>query len=131
MVSRDTAVHVTVVALAFAGMAVLSPFVFDAESPVAFAALAAFNGVVLAGAHLYLAWRGEDGLVPVSSRWRFVGAVGVIVALGAASAVTDPVAVGPVTTDGLLAAIGGVVAIGYLFLEARSGYRESADETGA
>ncbi|WP_415382750.1 hypothetical protein [Halosimplex sp. TS25] len=131
MVSRDTAVHVTVVALAFASLAALSPSVFDAESPFAVVALVAFNGVVLAGAHLYLAWRGEDGLVPVSARWRFVAAVGVVVVLGATAAVTEPVAVGPVTTDGLLTALAGVVAAGYLLLEARAGYRDSTGESGA
>ncbi|WP_459194996.1 hypothetical protein [Halosimplex sp. J119] len=127
MVSRDTAVHVTVVLLAFASMAALSPLVFDAESPLAALALVAFNGTVLAGAHLYLAWRGEDGLVPVSARWRFVAAVGVIVALGGVAVLTDPGTVGPLTTDGLIAGIGGAVALGYLFLEARDGYRESTE----
>ncbi|WP_436923767.1 hypothetical protein [Halosimplex amylolyticum] len=131
MVSRDTAVHVTVVALAFASLAALSPSVVDAESPFAVVAFVAFNGVVLAGAHLYLAWRGEDGLVPVSARWRFVATVGAIVGLGVIAALTDPVAVGPLTTDGLLAALGGLVALGYLFVEARAGYRESTTEAGA
>ncbi|WP_436906960.1 hypothetical protein [Halosimplex marinum] len=124
MVSRDTRVHLTVVALALAGVALVSQ-AFDVTSPVAVVGYLLYNGAVLAGAHLYLAWRGEDGLVPVAARWRFVAAVAAVVVLGTIVALTDPVSVGPVSSDGLLAVIAGTVAVGYLFAEARDGYRES------
>ncbi|QLH84302.1 hypothetical protein [Halosimplex pelagicum] len=125
MVSRDTTVHVTVVALAIAGLAVLSRLTDDPASAPTVVGFVLYNGAVLAGAHLYLAWRGEDGLVPVASRWRFVAAVAAVLALGALVLVTDPVPLGPVSSDALLGATAGVVALAYLVVEARDGYRES------
>ena len=126
MVSRDTRVHLTVVALALAGVALLSQ-TFGFTDPVAVVGYVLYNGAVLAGAHLYLAWRGEDGLVPVASRWRFVAAVAVVLSLGGVVALTDSVAMGPVTSDALLAGIAGAVAVGYLIVEARDGYLDSRD----
>src|SRR6056297_3451302 len=117
MVSRDTTVHATVVALALASMAALSRLAPQTDSALAVAAALGFNGAVLAGAHLYLARRGEDGIVPVSTRWRFVATVGVVLFLAGVGSLTDPVPVGPVTSDTLLTAAGVAVALAYLAVE--------------
>ncbi|WP_123537171.1 hypothetical protein [Halosimplex salinum] len=130
MVSRDTAVHVTVVVLAFASVAALSRFGTDFDSPLGGLLLVVFNGAVLAGAHLYLAWRGDDGLVPVAARWRFVAAVAAVLFLGLVAVSFDPVSLGPVSSNALLAALGGVVAVGYLLAEARAGYLASTGDSG-
>jgi len=126
MVSRDTTVHLTVVALALAGLAALTRLPTDPA--VTAVALVGYNGAVLAGAHLYLAWRGEDGLVPVASRWRFVAAVAAVLSLVALAVLTDPVSLGPVTSEAVLAGGAAAVALGYLVVEARDGYRESTAE---
>jgi len=114
-----------VVLLAFASLAVLLPAGSDVGDPWAVATLLVFNGVVLAGAHFYLAWRGEDGLVPVAARWRFVATVAVIVLLGGVVALTEPATVASVRTDVVLTVLAGGIAVGYLAVEARDGYRES------
>jgi len=127
MVSRDTTVHLTVVALTMVGMTVA--LWLPSDPAVMAVVFAAYNGAVLAGAHLYLAWRGEDGLVPVASRWRFVAAVAAVLSLAALAFVTDPVSLGPVTSDAVLRGGAVVVAVAYLVAEARDGYRESVAGT--
>ncbi|WP_135362750.1 hypothetical protein [Halosimplex halophilum] len=123
MVSRDTTVHLTVVALALAGLAAVTQF--PSDPAVTALVLVGYNGAVLAGAHLYLAWRGEDGIVPVAARWRFVAAVAAVLSLAALTVLTDPVTIGPLASDALLGFAAAVVAVGYQFVEARDGYRES------
>jgi len=127
MVSRDTTVHLTVVALALAGLAALTRLPTDPA--VTAVALVGYNGAVLAGAHLYLAWRGEDGLVPVASRWRFVAAVAIVSSLAALAFVTEAVPIGPVSSDAVLRGGAVAAALAYLVVEARDGYRESTAET--
>jgi hypothetical protein len=125
MVSRDTTVHLTVVALAMVGLT--AALWLPSDPAVMAVAFAGYNGAVLAGAHLYLAWRGEDGLVPVASRWRFVAAVAAVLSLAALAFFTDSVALGPVSSDAVLRGSAVVVALGYLVVEARDGYRESLE----
>ncbi|QPV62216.1 hypothetical protein I7X12_15935 [Halosimplex litoreum] len=125
MVSRDTSVHLVVVALAMAGLT--AALWLPSDPAVMAVAFAGYNATVLAGAHLYLAWRGEDGLVPVASRWRFVAAVAAVLSLVALAAFTDPVSIGPVSSDAVLRGSAAVVALTYLVVEARDGYRESLE----
>jgi len=125
MLSRDTTVHLTVVALAMLGLTVA--LWLPADPAVMVVAVAGYNGAVLAGAHLYLAWRGEDGIVPVASRWRFVAAVAAVLSLAALAFATDPVSLGPVSSDAVLHGAAAAVALAYLVVEARDGYRESIE----
>ncbi|MFB6150946.1 MAG: hypothetical protein ABEJ40_03985 [Haloarculaceae archaeon] len=130
MVSTDTAVHVAVLTVAVASLFVLDAVFAGSTGAVPQAAtFLVLNGLVLAGAHFLLAVLGRDGLVPVDARWRFVGAVAVLLALGTVGILTDPVSLGPVTTDELLAALGVLTMLGYLVSEARAGYRESVEGT--
>jgi len=125
MVSKDTTVHAAVVAVSIAALLVLSWTFPDVESPVLTFAVLVLYGFVLAGAHLFLAWLGEDGIVPTTSRWRFVGLVAGVVVLAAVAVLTDPISLGPVSSDFVLAvvAIAGILA--YWVLEANSGYEEA------
>jgi hypothetical protein len=127
MLSRDTTVHLTVVALAMVGLT--AALWLPSDPAVMAVAFAGYNGAILAGAHLYLAWRGEDGIVPVASRWRFVAAVAAVLSLAALAFVTDPVSLGPVTSDAVLRGGAAVVAVAYLVVEARDGYRDSIGNT--
>lgn len=81
--------------------------------------------VVLAGAHLYLARRGEDGMVPVDARWRFVIVVAASLGLFALAAVltgAEPVA--GVEPQLPVYATLATLLVGYFLYEAREGYLE-------
>lgn len=127
--TNETAVQVSAALVAFA---VLLAFdAFGSALNLGDAGVAAgsvlFNVVVFGGAHLYLAARGEDGSVPVASRWRFLAALGAV-ATAALVAIAFPGPIEAATGLGARAvgfAFFGVVALAYLALEARSGYREA------
>jgi hypothetical protein len=129
MVSRDTRVHAAVVAVSILVLLALNWAFPDTESPVLVFAVILVYGFILAGAHLFLAWLGESGVVPVASRWRFVGVVAGVLLLGAISLVTDPVQLGPVTTDFVLAVVAVSGILVYWVLEASSGYAEATGES--
>lgn len=125
MVSRDTTVHAVVVALAIVAVVALNALFPDQQGPtVTFVALLLY-GLILAGAHLFLAWLGDDGLVPVKSRWRFVGVVALLVALVGVLLFTGPVTVAGVSSHAVATVLGVGVALAYWILEASAGYRES------
>jgi hypothetical protein len=129
MVSRDTRLHAAVVAVSILVLLGLSLAFPDTDSPVLVFAVLVVYGFVLAGAHLFFAWLGEDGVVPVSSRWRFVGIVAGVLLLGAVSLVTDPVQLGPVTSDFVLAVVAVAGILVYWVLEAGAGYAEATGES--
>lgn len=127
MVSRDTSVHAAVVAIAIAAVLAINWAYPSIDSPALAFVTLFFYGLVLAGAHLFLAWLGEDGIVPVASRWRFVGLVAVVLALVAGVLLTDPVDVLGVSSHAILAGLAVVGTLVYWVLEARDGY----EATGA
>lgn len=129
MVSRDTSVHAGVVAVSIAALLVLSWLFPDAESSIVTFAVLVCYGFVLAGAHLFLAWLGDDGVVPVSSRWRFVGLVAGVVVLAAVAVSTEPVSIGPVSSDFVLAVVAVAGILVYWVLEAGSGYEAATRES--
>ncbi len=125
MLSRDTKAHLAAPAAGIALLAVGGPLPgrFGADAVLAVGIVA--YGVVLAGAHAYLAWRDHDGLVPVDARRRFVAVVALLPAVGAAGALGPEGAVLGVTVDGWLTTVGVATGVAYLALEARSGYLAS------
>lgn len=123
MVSRDTRVHLAAIGAAVVLLAVTSLLSLDSGTHLAVGIVA--YGVVVAGAHAYLAWRGEDGLVPVAARRRFVAAVALLLALGAAGALGPDGRLLGVPYDSVLAGVGVLVALAYLLYEARDGYLAS------
>ena len=129
MVSSDTTVHAAVVAVSIVTLLALNWAFPGVESSVlTFLGLVCY-GFVLAGAHLVLAVLGRDGVVPVASRWRFVGLVAGVVGLAAVSAFTDPVPLGPVSSDLVLAVLAVTGLLAYWALEAASGYEDATVES--
>ncbi|WP_323675764.1 hypothetical protein [Halorubellus sp. PRR65] len=127
--TNETAVQVSAALVAFAVLIAFQTFGSALNLGNAGATVGAilFNAVVFGGAHLYLAVRGEDGSVPVASRWRLLVALGAVT-VAALAAVAFRAPIESATGMGV-AAIGyaffAVVALGYLVLEARSGYLEA------
>jgi hypothetical protein len=125
MVSRERVVHASAV---FLGILVLlaaeSVFDIGSESPVlSGAVIVLFYGLVLGGAHLYFALRGEDGIVPVESRWRYVALLAVLLGSGAVAAYGQDTAVGPLDLRSVGVATLAILA--YVVSEVTSGYRSS------
>lgn len=129
MVSRDTAVHVQAVLLAFLVLAFLSAYDAGPETgPASVAAFLVFYGLVLGGAHFYLAIRGEDGLIPVEARWRYVVALAVLLVAGAVLLLGGEYTVGPVATETIATVVIVVTAVAYLVTESIAGYRATRSE---
>jgi len=124
VLSRDTAIHLSAVAIGLAVLVAASLVAPSIGDGVYVVTLLVFYAIVFGGAHAYLAWRGEDGMVPVDSRRRFVLALAIVLAIAAVGAFGPDLHVGGVALDSILFAAGGLVAIGYLVLEARAGYHE-------
>lgn len=116
MVSRDTRVHVVAVTLAIVLSVSLSVFDIGIAGASGFLVTLLLNGLALGGSHLYLALRGDDGLVPTAARWRYVTALAVLLGAGAGASLTPTRLVGP-------AELAAVVLVGYFGIEALAGYR--------
>ena len=125
MLSRDTAIHLSAVLVALAVLTIASLAAPSLDDPLYLGALLVFHAILFGGAHAYLAWRGEGGMVPVDSRVRFVVALLVVLGLGAIGALGPDGEVAGVSFDAILFAIGGLVALAYFLTEARAGYLES------
>lgn len=135
MVSRDTVAQIGAI-LVYVVLLVVWTFVSGgtdaAESlfdPVDLLFATGSLFLVFAGAHLYLAWRGEGGMVPVDARWRFVAVVGA--SLGLAVVAVSLLDVEPVAgVRPHLPVVGAVLAllVGYFVYEAREGYLERKPE---
>jgi len=124
MLSKDTTVQLGAVLVAVALMVVATRVGFMDGSPLvrgSFALL--FYGLVFGGAHLYLAVRGEDGMVPVEARWRYVGMVAVLLGAGALLLVGGDRTVGPVAVQAVGTAVVVLTLLAYFVLEAIAGYR--------
>ena len=71
MPSHDTITHVVAIVLAFGLLFVATPLDIGTSSvtePASIVLFVVFYGLIFGGSHLYLALRGEDGMVPVESR---------------------------------------------------------------
>lgn len=129
MVSRDTTVHISAVLVGVATLLLLSLFFDIGNSPRLSVAVALlWNGLVLAGAHLYLAIRGEDGLVSVQARWRYVALIAVVLGAGAIAAYGGNTGVGPLSLSTIGVTVVVVAITAYLVTETVSGYRSSRPE---
>lgn len=129
MVSRDTIVHLAAVALALLVLLVASYFELGVgEGPIAIAVILLFYGLTFGGAHLYLAVRGEDGIVPAAARWRYVAMLAVLLGAGAASLYGGSETVATVELGTIALAVGLVTVAVYLVTESLAGYRESRPE---
>lgn len=124
MVSRDTTVHVAALLVGVGALLVAEyAEVGFGTGPESIAVLLVFYAISLGGAHLYLAVRGEDGLIPVESRWRYVATLAVLLATAAVIAIAGDRTVGPVAVRTIGLGVIGLAASGYLLTESLDGYR--------
>lgn len=128
MVSRDTRVQAVVGLLAFAVLIAASRFGYAEDGPAALVILVVFYGLFFGGAHLYLAIRGDGGVIPVESRWRYVGALAVVILSAVLIATVGDRSFGPTTVETVGFGVIGLTAIGYLIAESTAGYRASRAE---
>ena len=126
MVSRDMQAHlgtvaVTVLVLVSVQYAGLLP---DSGPVLGVVALVAY-GAIFGGAHLYLAVRGEDGMVSVRSRWRYLATLSVVLVAGIVYVVADGATVGPLAVRSLALGVAGIATVGYLGVESIDAYRSA------
>lgn len=126
MVSRDTIVHTCAVVLAIAVLLGVEHYDVGTDGgPAPVPVFLLFYGLVLGGAHLYLAIRGEDGIVPVEARWRYVAMLAILLGAGAVIFYGGDRTVAAVELEQFGFAIVAVTIIGYFLTESIAGYRES------
>ena len=125
MVSRDTQIHIGAVTVAILFLAVVSVSGLD-TGPLAVAAAVVFYAIVFGGGHFYLALRGEDGIVPVASRWRYLAMLAVLFAGVIIAGAGGGRSIAGVTVEQLGAglAVGAIVV--YLVVEGVAGYRATS-----
>ena len=124
MVSRDTGVQavagfvagtIAVLSMQFGPPTAGTPLLLGAASYI----------VVFAGAHIYLALRGDDESVPVAARWRFAALVVVAVAATVAGVTFRGVSVAGADIGTALGLAVGALFVGYWLYEAWDGYQAS------
>lgn len=129
MVSRDTTVHVISATLALAIFVLFSLFGPDESSQTVSALLfVVVYGLMFGGGHFYLALRGEDGVVPVKSRWRFLGLLVVYLGAGAVSLSYGNNTVGSIRVNTIAFVVAVTALIVYLVVENIDAYRDSLSE---
>ena len=127
MVSRDTNVHLATVGITLLILLSVEYVGLLPASEATIGVVALFSyGAIFGGAHLYLAIRGDDGMVSAASRWRYVATLAVVLVAGAIYVVAGGVAVGPVTVGTVALAVAGIAAAAYLVTESIDAYRSSS-----
>jgi hypothetical protein len=125
MVSRDTVVHAGAIALALSISVLIQAFEVGTDSGgVSVLAFLLVYGLVFGGAHFYLALRGEDGMVPVGARWRYVGTLAVLLGAGAVSLAVGTRTVAGVELNTVALIVAGLALLIYFLTENLSAYRE-------
>ena len=124
MVSRDTKVQVGTVAatlIAFFGAEYAG--LLPDGGPALGAAVLVFYAVIFGGSHLYLALRGDEGMVSVRSRWRYVATLAVVLLAGIVRVFVGSATVGSVSVGTAALVVAGVVAAAYVVAESIDAYR--------
>ena len=124
MVARDTKAHLgaiaaTLLVLLVAEYAGLLP---DGGPALGVVVLVSY-GAIFGGSHLYLAIRGDEGMVSVRSRWRYVATLAVVLVSGIVYVLAGGVTVGQVAVGTVALVVAGLVAIAYLLAESIDAYR--------
>ena len=125
MVSRDTRVHVLVAAIAIGGLVLFQPADASIGDPLWLALVIAFWAILLGGAHLYLAVRGADGMIPVAARWRYLATLVVVLGAVVTISLAGDRSLGPVAVETVAIVAIGLVVLAYVVVEARAGYRDA------
>ena len=129
MVSRDTRAHVVALLIAVVVLVVLSELVVLPETEfVTVSFLLLFYGLVLGGAHAYLALRGYNGLVSVEARLRYLAMLAILLVTGGLIFLAGTETIFGMELGTIGFAIIVVTVIGYLVGESLDAYRESREE---
>ena len=126
MISRGTSVHIVAVVVCITVLGILESTDFGPElgSPPIVGFLL-FYGLVLGGAHFYLAVRGEDGLIPVDARWRYVAALVVLLVAGAGTVYGGDRTVATIELETVGTVVIVLTVVAYFVTESVAGYRAS------
>lgn len=128
MVSRELSVQIGALSVAFFVLLVATYFdVGVGTGPAAIVVALLFNGIVFGGAHLYLALRGDDGMVPVQARWRYVAMLGGLLGGGALVYGGDRT-IATVTLSTIGIAVMALAVSSYLVTETIASYRDTRAE---
>ncbi len=124
MLSRDTYVHIVAIIVGV-GLFALAEFteVWTGSRRVALALSLLGYAVVLGGAHFYLALRGEDGMVPVESRVRYLGMLAILFVTAGVVLLFGGSEVAGVGIEAIGVVVAVATLVGYVYLESREGYR--------
>ena len=125
MISRDTRIHVLVAVVAIGLLVLLQPADASIGDPLWVALVVSFWALLLGGAHLYLAIRGEDGMIPVASRWRYLAALVVVLGGVATISLAGDRSLGPIEVETVAMVAVGLAVLAYVVVEARAGYRDA------
>lgn len=125
MVSRETGVHVVCVVAGFAALAGLTLAGVTESFPGQVLAIGLFYGLTLGGSHLYFALRGDDEMVPVTSRWRFVALVTAMTVLAVAVISGPDAEIAGIAVVSLAGWTFAVLLVAYFLVEGVAGYRQS------
>jgi len=129
MISRDTTVHIGAVLLAILVFMLIEYLnIWTERGDLSVVAALLIYGLVFGGAHFYLALRGEDGMIPVVARWRYVVLLCVLLLTAAVSIMygTQTITGIEISTIALLVAV--LTLVVYLVTENISAYRTSMAE---
>ena len=128
MLSTETRIHVGAVSLAIVVVAVASVTGVLSEPGLAssITGLIAY-GLLFGGGHLYLAVRGEDGLVPVAARWRYLAMLGILLGTGGLLLLGSERQVGPIAVETVGTAVVVGTIVGYFLVEGIAGYRNTRE----
>jgi len=124
MVSRDTKTHLAsiVVTLSILLGAQYVGLLPD-DGPALGVVVLVSYGAIFGGSHLYLAVRGDEGMVSVRSRWRYVVTLAVVLLSGVAYVLAGGTTVGSVSVGTVALVVAGVTAVTYLLAESIDAYR--------
>lgn len=129
MVSRDTTVHIGAVMLALLVFLVLELLnIGSGDGEVSIVVFLLVYGLVFGGAHLYLALRGEDGMVPVAARWRYIAMILVLLGAGAVSLEYGNRTIASVELNTIALLVAVLTLVAYFVTENVSAYRTSMTE---
>lgn len=126
MLSRDTRVHIVAVLVGLAVFALVELAGFwEVSRRIALGLALVGYAILFGGAHFYLALRGEDGLVPVEARVRYLVMLTVLFLTAAIVIAVPGREIAGVEFSAIGVAVAVMTIVVYVILESRSGYRSS------
>lgn len=125
MVSRDTIVHLVAVTLALLLLLIADYANLLAELGPSIIVFVLFYGIVFGGAHLYLALRGDDGMVPTGARWRYLAMLAVLLGAGVLSLYGGDRTLATIELETIGTVLIVLTLMAYFVSESIAGYRDA------